>query len=398
MRLGGLRCDGEVRRKLSAVLSCVGLVAMAVAMRPLRAQRAETRPGGATVHGQVRDGGGATLSGARITRDGSTASVESDEAGLFHLPGVPAGTVTLVARRIGFAAETLAVRVPGAGAVAVEMTLQRLAMPLEAVVVHGRRELRGPLAGFYRRMERGEGRYFTAEQIERRGVMSLSDLLRGIPGVQIQSRRGIQSIRIRGSSVAPLVWLDGVSMSAGEVDLDAFDPRRFAGVELYSGPATVPVEFSDSRRISTSGGTIVLWTREGETAGARRKRGAPSPALLVIGMLDRGEVYTADKVDTPARPLSEHAEVPVYPDSLYAVRVRGRIEVEFVVDEAGRVRRETFGVVSTSHLALVAPVRRSILQSVFIPATRAGRSVSVLVQQPIDFLPDSGAVVRKPKD
>ena len=151
MRLGGLRCDGEGRRKLSAVLSCVGLVAMAVAIRPLRAQRAEARTGGAMVHGQVRDGGGATLSGARITRNGSTASAESDELGLFRLPRVPAGTVTLVARRIGFAAETLAVRVPEAGAVAVEMTLQRLAMPLEAVVVHGRRGLRGPLAGFYHR-------------------------------------------------------------------------------------------------------------------------------------------------------------------------------------------------------------------------------------------------------
>jgi TonB family protein len=265
------------------------------------------------------------------------------------------------------------------------------------VLVHGRRDLRGALAGFYGRMERGQGRFFTAEAIEQSNARRMSDLLRGIPGLRIDQRRfGTQTYRMRGSNVAPLVWLDGVPMGAAEVDLDNFDPRTFAGIEIYSGPATVPIEFTGGRAMTTSGGTILLWSREGEFAARRARRGEPSPAARIAEMVERRQAFTSQQVDAPARPLGPGEVVPVYPDSLYEARIGGYVEVEFVVDASGRPRMETFGVVLATHERLGAAVRRAIEERRYSPAIMGGRAVAQVVHQPFTFIPDS-ATPRRPE-
>ena len=351
------------------------------------------------LRGVVADEAGRVLAGARLRLAGGTAEVESDEDGRFRLPGPGPGSAMLLARRIGFAPETVRVTFGRAEAELPPIRMRRVAVPLEAVVVHGRRDVRGPMAGFYERMERGGGgRFFTHEQIVRRNVFRMSDLLRGIPGLRIDQRRfGTQAFRLRGSSIAPLVWLDGVPMGAAEVDLDVFDPMSFAGIEVYSGPATVPAEFAGHMGMSTAGGAILLWSRQGEPRPPRRRRGAPTPAALVVGLLERGEAFTAAQVDRPASPDGETV-LPLYPDSLFRAGLPGTVEVEFVVGADGTVRFDTFGVVVTSHHALVDAVRRALHQQAFAPALRAGRPVAQLVQLPFEFRPDSGVVARKPKE
>jgi hypothetical protein len=365
---------------------------------PASAQGA--RGEGGSVRGIVRDLAGRPLAGARVSVLGADAATESDEAGAFRLALVPGGAARIVARRIGFAPETLSVTLSPARGTELDVRLERLAQPLDAVVVNGRRDIRGPMAGFYLRRDRGSGgRFYTQEQIAQRNVTRMSDLLRSIPSLRITSRRpGESQFRLRGSSIAPLVWLDGAPMGAGEVDLDNFDPRSFAGIEIYSGPASVPVEFAGSRMMSTSGGAVVLWTRRGEAAPARRKRGAPTPAELIAGLIERGEAFTAAAVDQPARPVDTPPIVPIYPDSLFEARVPGMVEVEFVVDATGRVRMDTFGLIWTTHRQLGEAVRRSLPSAAFGPAVRAGRNVAQVMQLPFEFIPDSGAVARKPKD
>lgn len=351
------------------------------------------------VKGVVRDESGRPLAGARIAAIGRDVESESDERGAYHLAGAGSGRTLLVVRRIGFRPETLSVDVPSTGSTVADPVLGRIAIQLDAVLVNGRRDLRGPIAGFYERMERGNGRFFTQDGIARRNPARMSDLLRGLPGMRVEQRRGgVQQFRIRGASIAPLVWLDGTPMGAGDVDLDNFDPRSFAGIEIYSGAATVPVQFGGSRTMSTSGGAVVLWTRQGTAGPPRRKKGAPTPALLVASLIERGEVLTAGSVDVPARPTEDLSGWPVYPDSLYAARLPGRVEVEFVVDADGRVRMDTFSVISTTHRLLGEPVRRALELAGFVPAVRGGRQVSQVVQLPFDFAPDSAAAKRKPKD
>lgn len=348
---------------------------------------APSAQGARLIHGTVRDEQGRPIANARVDAQHDSARAESDARGAFVLRLASTGqdTYRVSVRRIGFTPLLLTVAADGT----IDVRLQRAAAPLEAVVVHGRRDVREPLAGFYARRALGHGRFFTAADVERRGARRMTDLLRGVPGLQMRQRNiGQSDVRLRGATVAPLVWLDGVPMSAHDVELDRFDPRSFVGIEIYSGAATVPLQFAGGRAMSTSGGTIVLWSRRGEAIP--RARNKASPAAIIARLLERGEAFTADRVSVPARPLRPMSTLPLYPDSLYDARIGGRVEVEFVVDTTGHPRMDTFAVVSSSHPALVEAVRRSMHagQQEFIPARLDGRAVAQLVQQPFEFRSD----------
>jgi TonB family protein len=337
--------------------------------------------------GTVLDETGRAVVGAVAVAMGSTLPVETDGKGGFRLARLDTGAARVVVRRIGFRPETIAVVIDGHTPTRASVRLRRVAVPLAPVRVTGREGLREPMAGFYARKERGNGRFITREQIERRNVGTMSELLREIPGLRIESRRfGVHSFRMRNSSQAPLVWLDGTPMGSTEVDLDDFDPRTFAGIEIYSGAATVPAEFAGGRMMPTSGGAILLWSIEGRPDELRRRGRRPSPAVLLARLLERGEAFTSDQVDSPARPLTGEPLRPVYPDSLYEARADGRVEVEFLVDAAGRVRMDTFGVVATTHAALGEAVRQALGGRVYRPAMRSGVSVPQIVQLPVEFV------------
>ena len=164
------------------------------------------------------------------------------------------------------------------------MTIHRLAFQLQPVLVVGHRNLTGRMAGFYQRKDRGMGHYVTRDEIERRNPPNLTDMFRMIPGARVDSRGGRNQIRFRGSQCAPLTWLDGTPLFAGEFDLDAISPRSVEGMEIYSGPSSVPTEFLGTRAISSSCGTILLWSRQGELRPKKRK--GPSPASQIAMMVD----------------------------------------------------------------------------------------------------------------
>jgi TonB family protein len=346
--------------------------------------------------GSVRDHFGRPLAGVEVRQIEGGRRAETDERGAFRLSVVDGSGARLEVRRIGFRPETVAV--PAAGAPPLQLVLARVGTVLDPVFVHGRRDLQGPLAGFYRRMSQGNGRFLTQEQIERSTARRMSDMLRGIPGLRVdQKRTGANAYRLRGATVNPIIWVDGIPLGGGEIDLDAYDPRTFAGIEIYSGAATVPPEFTSGRSFSGAGGTIVLWTRQGQQGTRRRRPGEPSPAQVLAALLGRDEVWPVDSVDVAAALIGPAPFQPIYPDSLFNAGSGGQVEVEFVVDAAGRVRMETFGVVSSSHPSLAEAVRRAVEFRSFVPATRQGRPVPQLVQLPFAFVPDSSAM-RKPKE
>ena len=382
-----------------AGVTALSLAGLLVSATPSEAQGTASAARG-SVSGTVRDGEGRAITGAQVSVLGGTAAGESDEFGAFRVANVPLGQASMLVRRIGFAPETLNVLVDVGGGRAHHLDLTRVAPPLAPILILGRRDVKGVMAGFYARLERGQGRFLTREQIDRSTARRMSDLLRGIPGLRIDQRRfGTQTYRMRGSPIAPLVWLDGIPMGSSEVDLDNFDPRTFAGIEIYSGAATVPVEFSGGRSMSTSGGTILLWTREGQHAPRRRKKDEPTAAAVLAGLIARDQAFTRDQVDTQARPIGPSLIVPVYPDSLYAARLPGHVEVEFVVDATGKPLMDTFGIVAATYFALGEAVRRAVEERRFIPATRNGQAVAQVVQQPFAFVPDSsGPGARKPQD
>src|SRR3712207_1103698 len=193
------------------------------------------------------------------------------------------------------------------------------------------------------------------------------------------------AVRLRGSRCAPLVWLDGAPAMAGEFDLDFISPETVSGIEVYAGPATVPVEFRSTRGIESCG-VIVVWSRvESPEPREPRRKGQSQKSVAAVSP---PRVYTADEVDTAARVDSSGISEPFYPDSLYAFRIGGEVVAQFVVDTTGQILPESFSAVSSTHPAFTEAVRRALRRSKFKPAVLAGRPVRQVMVLPYRFVMD----------
>ncbi len=337
----------------------------------------------------VRSDAGLALGGAQVRAD--TNVVESDDAGVGLLLRVPPGDRWLRVRRIGYRPESLLVKTVAGKSLDTAVTLARVAIDLTPITVIGRREMRGPMAGFYQRQASGSGRFITRAEIEKRNPTNLTDILRTVPGFRIETRGFRNNVRIRGSRCAPLVWLDGQGLFAAEFDLDSFDPRTFDGIEIYSGSASVPVEFQSNQRMNSSCGTIVLWSRRGEAREPRRKKDAQTPASLIAQWIDEGKAFGAADVDRTAALDSTVIVRPIYPDSLFNAHAEGRVLAEFVVGTNGQMITESFSAITATHRILVEPVRAALREQHFVPAVLKGKAVQQVMQQPFNFVPDSTA-------
>jgi TonB family protein len=348
------------------------------------------------INGVVRNADSIPVVGAQITIGGTSLVAESDERGEFKLAKAAAGETSIRIRRIGYRPDTVRVNVLAGQTVPVEIKLERVAVELVPLVVYGRKNVTGRMAGFYERLSRGNGHFMTREQIERRNPHNMTDLFRMIPGARVEPARfGDSRVRFRGARSAPLVWLDGTPLYAGEFNLDTVDPKTFEGIEIYSGPSSVPAEFQGNRALSSSSGTIILWSRQGELRPRKPKKGEVSAAAEIQRLVEQQMVFTSTEVDVQARPDSSDLIRPLYPDSLYDNGVPGEVLVEFVVDLRGDVNMETFNVVIASHPAFGEAVRRAVKDQRYRPALRKGNVVQQVVQQPFTFIPDSSARRRR---
>lgn len=370
-------------RRLCGV-AVLGLAGGALALGPLslRAQDATAR---GTVAGVVRDSSGGGIGGAEITIAGTGLRAHTNPQGQFRLTNVPAGTVTVGVRRLGFMPAVASIVIGANEAATMAIIVAPLAQSLATVIVRGDRrfEEHGRLAGFYQRRSRSSGGHFiTREQIDQRNPGQLTDLFRGVPGARIYSSTFSNVVRFRGMRCAPLVWLDGFPATAGEFDLDALDPYIIEGIEVYLGVATVPPEFRWVRG-GGSCGAIVIWT--GFEERRRKARRAATPPAELAKQVEERLLFTADQVDVVARADSSSPVRPAYPDSLFRDRVTGQVLVEFVVDTSGLVIQESVSAISTTHALFTDAVRRALREAHFHPATLAGRRVRQLVQLPVKF-------------
>lgn len=341
----------------------------------------------------VRDSSGFGIAGAELSVANGPQRATSDEQGVFHVVGLIAGTSTFRVRRLGFRPDSITVDVrPGSRASQV-IVLQRVAQTLSAVVVQGSLRSQGRLAGFWQRRLNGNGHFYTRAEIDRRNLMQMTDLFRLIPGMNLSGRGvGRTQLRMRGASQGcwPLVWLDGNPLAAAEFDMDNIQPSSVEALEIYSGPATVPAQFMGPRGLGACG-VVVVWTRDGELRPKKVKNAMT--AAQVAEMVASLKVFTAEQVEHPVRSDSSLFTAPQYPDSLFAAGTPGRVVAEFVVDTLGRVERETFGVVLSTHRMFSESVRRAVFDARFEPASNDGKHVRQVVQLPFKFVPDS-AVMR----
>lgn len=384
--------------RLRSVAARAALIALALSPAAGRLASAQAPARAAVVTGRVVDPAGAPVHGADVraeaTGDGTVRSMRTDERGRFRLEGFVAGPVRLSARRLGFepstrdamaAIESMQSGAPAGAAPQIEIALAALPTMLQPVVVQvDRVHYAGRLAGYYRRLERNQsGDFITRETIDHEDPRLLSHVLGRVAGVSVgRGRFGASTVRFRGRTCAPLVWLDGSPMPVGEVDLDAISPQSIQGVELYLGATTAPPQFTLTRNANACG-TIVLWSRGPDTDPVSA---TPRTGEELARLVAERQVYQADAVDQRASPTGGMVN-PSYPPALFAARQAGAVLAEFVVAASGRVEPETFGIVSATHPLMAEAVERAVLMTAFKPAMRNGLAVRQLVQLPFTFTP-----------
>src|SRR5207247_37169 len=124
--------------------------------------------------------------------------------------------------------------------------------------------------GFTDRLRRGGGRFYTRDDIARNHFIQSIDLVRDIPGMKIEQRRGStvitnESLRqnIKGSTCPLPTFVDGLPTPT---DLVLNIPaEQIDGVEIYNSPEMVPVEYAGRENTC---GAMLIWTNWRE----KRKR------------------------------------------------------------------------------------------------------------------------------
>jgi len=226
------------------------------------AQVAQSPPAASyQVTGIVKDAGGDPVNNVEITllTGGVPHQVTASGAdGRFSLGEFSAGKATLQLRRLGYEELSLNITV-GADSkpTYVEVLLKELPQKLEEVMVKS--DEQGRLRDFseHKRAMSNFGHYFDRSDIRKRNPSFASELLRSIPGVQVQaSAFGGNTVRVRGCQ--PLVWVDGQRAAGAELD-DVVRPSEIAGIEFYASNAGIPPEYMD--RQNAACGIIVVWTK-----------------------------------------------------------------------------------------------------------------------------------------
>lgn len=264
---------------LSAVL---GFATPAVAQQRTtirdRASKEATKPpepkaGLGVIDGVVTDTLLRPLGAADISVVGVGARVVTEEGGRFRFLQVPAGQYLLVVRRIGFAPTSGVIEVPADDTLRLSYLMARTTNLLDTVRVRATR-VSMRMQGFDQRRAQGVGQFITEQQIEQRASREVSDFLRTL--------RGIEVSRITTQAFAGTIALskreggspggDGTGACSMQVILDGIvlprffnldllpPPKQIAGIEVYSGAATVPPQFGGADRRC---GMILVWTREG---------------------------------------------------------------------------------------------------------------------------------------
>lgn len=218
---------------------------------------------------------GAPVAGARVSLPAAGLAVASDQAGRAELSGISPGTHLVSVETPGYAVERMVVQLHRGQTVRAEVALVPGGEPveIEGIEVTARRGSQAlALVGFHERQRRGGGTFLTRRELEGRGHLLLSDILRRVLGVRIvrNAREGVRSVATRsgprldydGGGTARVdhcymqLFLDGLLVPVE--DVDDVPVSWIEGIEVYRGPTQVPTRFNLT---GTTCGVVLIWTR-----------------------------------------------------------------------------------------------------------------------------------------
>ena len=228
---------------------------------------------------RVRDAlSSAPLPNVGFFRDSSTRLGTSDSTGSARLRFTGREPARIVARAIGFSTREFMTTGREAGDSLTVLLLRSAAgQALPAVDVTAAPDARlSRYADYDRRRASGRtGIFITRTDIERQNPFNLLAIFRRYPSIKVIDSLGTEFVvsartakpmvkpsGAKASDMAPCVlrmMIDGVPLPV-DFDLSQIHVSDVHAVEVYAGPASIPVEFAGMAKDSQCG-VVMVWTR-----------------------------------------------------------------------------------------------------------------------------------------
>jgi len=192
----------------------------------------------ATLEGTVFDPSGRTVPGARVSLLRSLVALEerqTDARGAYKFEGLRGGTYRLVANAPGFSSSAADVEVRDAETKTLDLHLELSAVAQQVVVSASLGGALVPQIG-------SSVSVVTRQEIEERGAQSVLEVLRGVPGVEVNQtgrRGGVTGVFIRGgNSNYNALMVDGIPVNqfGGDFDVAPLPAEGVERVEVTRGP------------------------------------------------------------------------------------------------------------------------------------------------------------------
>jgi TonB-linked SusC/RagA family outer membrane protein len=234
-----------------------------------------------SITGRVVEAGaeGRPVDQVQVNVVGTTLGALTNAEGRYTIRGVPAGTHTVRALRVGYAEQKKTVEVTAGQAATADFTLSTVAVSLAPVVTTA--------TGDQRRVEIGNSvaNIRAADVVDNAPVRNIDDLLNSrTAGVAIQTgtQTGTGSrVRIRGQSSLnlsndPIYVIDGIRMTSDVRDtryttggsnvsrVGDLNPEEIENIEVVKGPSAATLYGTDA-----ANGVIVITTKRGRAGAAR---------------------------------------------------------------------------------------------------------------------------------
>ena len=223
------------------------------------------------IRGTIRDSLGARIERAVVQTTGQSRVV-SDDSGHFEYRATPRGELRLLVRRLGYSPLELRINPIGDTTIAILLApIPRRFDPMNVVASAVSGRLRG--VGFYDRMNDrnkgiGSGLFVTAEDIEQRNPLRISQMLDQMTGVRVQKiGAGFNDFEIRGPNRCKFtVYLNGtrIGPKGPRPDIDVVkidewvEPSATAGIEVYPRATSAPPHL---QMLNGTCGVVAFWTK-----------------------------------------------------------------------------------------------------------------------------------------
>lgn len=285
-----------MRSPLSGLVTGSLVVATAVAMTLIPSFVAAQGTG--RIRGHVTDADDkSALPSVQISVANSTTGAVTTAGGTFVINGVPAGTVTLRVRRIGYTNTSREVVVPAGGEVAVEIAMAKSVTQLSEVITTATGDVEKKSFGNVVATIKADS------LVGKVPITNVNELLQArTAGVQVIQGTGqtgaSSSIRIRGASSLsltnePLIIVDGIrfdnspaasNFSSIRVNrFGTFNPDEIESMDIIKGPSAAALYGT-----AAANGVIVIRTKRGAVGSAKWN------AFVEGGRVDQNAKFTSN--------------------------------------------------------------------------------------------------------